>query len=75
MTSPGDGAVTLVEDPTALASHLAAIDRDGFTIVPDAIEDDLVARLRDTLRRLQHELDVPVGESSFEGHATRRIPG
>ncbi|MEP6626115.1 MAG: phytanoyl-CoA dioxygenase family protein, partial [Acidimicrobiia bacterium] len=39
----------------------------------DAIEPELVVALHDAVRRLQTELAVGVGESSFEGQHTRRI--
>ena len=49
--------MTLVTlDDTTLAEHLARIDADGYTIVEDAIEPELVAQLRDTIRRLEREL-------------------
>ncbi|HET9729673.1 MAG TPA: phytanoyl-CoA dioxygenase family protein [Acidimicrobiia bacterium] len=63
--------MTLTEP--AISSHLDAIDRDGYTIVEDAIEPDLVAALRDTIRRLEDELDVRPRNTAAEGHATKRM--
>ena len=60
-------------DESELTATLDAIDRDGYVVLEDAIEPPLVSGLRDTIRRLQTELDVPVGASSFEGQHTRRI--
>ncbi len=62
-----------VIEASQLDETLAAIDRDGYVVVDGAIEPELVEALRDTIRRLQTELDVGVGESSFEGEHTRRI--
>ncbi len=60
-------------DQTALAEHLARIDRDGYTIVVDAIEPALVAQLRDTIRRLEDDLGIrPLGTAA-EGHVTLRM--
>ncbi len=64
--------MTVIDEP-ALTATLEAIDRDGFVVLDGVIEPDLVVILRDTIRRLQSELDVQVGESSFEGQFTRRM--
>jgi ectoine hydroxylase-related dioxygenase (phytanoyl-CoA dioxygenase family) len=60
-------------DDTTLAEHLARIDADGYTIVEDAIEPELVVQLRDTIRRLEDELQVAPRETAAEGHATLRM--
>jgi hypothetical protein len=53
--------------------HLDRIERDGFTIVHDAIDADLVGTLRETLDRLEHDLGIVPATNSFEGAATWRI--
>jgi ectoine hydroxylase-related dioxygenase (phytanoyl-CoA dioxygenase family) len=60
-------------DDAALAAHLDRIDVDGYTIVDDAIEPDLVLQLRDTIRRLERDLEVQPRETAAEGHATLRM--
>jgi len=60
-------------DQPALAEHRARIDTDGYTIVRDAIEPDLVEQLRDTIRRLERDLDVRPRDTAAEGHATLRM--
>jgi ectoine hydroxylase-related dioxygenase (phytanoyl-CoA dioxygenase family) len=60
-------------DDSAIAAHLARIDADGYTIVEDAIETDLVHALRDTIRRLEHDLDVRPRATAAEGHSTLRM--
>jgi len=60
-------------DTSAIAEHLARIDADGYTIVPDAIEPELVDQLRDTIRRLERDLDVRPRDTAAEGHATLRM--
>jgi len=66
--------MTLVTlDDLAIAEHLERIDADGYTIIADAIEPDLVARLRDTIRRLERDLGVQPRETAAEGHATKRM--
>ena len=53
--------------------HAAEIAEKGWTILPEAIEPDLVDALADDLARLETELDVKPAENSFEGHKTRRV--
>jgi ectoine hydroxylase-related dioxygenase (phytanoyl-CoA dioxygenase family) len=65
--------MTALLDDTTLAEHLARIDEDGFTIVEDAIEPDLVTALRDTIRRLENELGVEPLGTAAEGHSTKRM--
>jgi ectoine hydroxylase-related dioxygenase (phytanoyl-CoA dioxygenase family) len=63
--------VTLTEP--SISSHIERIDRDGYTIVEDAIEPELVASLLDTIRRVERELDVQPRNTQAEGHATKRM--
>jgi ectoine hydroxylase-related dioxygenase (phytanoyl-CoA dioxygenase family) len=60
-------------DDNAIGDHLARIDADGYTILEDAIEPELVVQLRDTIRRLEDELDVQPRDTAAEGHATKRM--
>jgi len=54
-------------------AHVAEIAERGYTIVPDAIEADLVDALRADLDRLERELDAVPAANSFEGEHTVRI--
>lgn len=56
-----------------VAGHLAAIEADGYTIVPDAIEADLLDRLDEVLARLERDLSVVPADNTFEGRTTVRI--
>jgi ectoine hydroxylase-related dioxygenase (phytanoyl-CoA dioxygenase family) len=58
---------------SAVAGHVDAISRDGYTIVPDAIEPDLVDELAADLARLEHELAIVPADNDFEGRDTLRI--
>ena len=60
-------------DEAAVAEHAARIDDVGYTVVEDAIEPDLVAELRDTIRRLERDLDVQPLGTAAEGHSTLRM--
>jgi ectoine hydroxylase-related dioxygenase (phytanoyl-CoA dioxygenase family) len=60
-------------DSTSLDQHVARVETDGYTVVEDAIEPELVAELRDTIRRLERELDLHPRETQAEGHATLRM--
>ena len=55
------------------ARHLAEITERGYTIVPNAIELDLVEALNDTLLDLERRDGFGPGHNSFEGHNTIRI--
>ena len=57
----------------ALRAHLERIERDGFTIVEDAIEPGLVDELCADLVRLERELGVLPAQNAFEGTRTVRI--
>jgi ectoine hydroxylase-related dioxygenase (phytanoyl-CoA dioxygenase family) len=63
--------VTLTQ--SSIFDHVDRVDTDGYTIVEDAIEPALVEALRDTIRRLEDELDVRPRETAAEGHATKRM--
>jgi ectoine hydroxylase-related dioxygenase (phytanoyl-CoA dioxygenase family) len=54
-------------------SHVAAIRERGYSIISDAIEDDLIQRLHDDLLRLEHDHDIKPANNDFEGSRTVRI--
>jgi ectoine hydroxylase-related dioxygenase (phytanoyl-CoA dioxygenase family) len=54
-------------------AHAARIASDGYTIVENAIEPDLVDALNEDLLRLERELGIVPGNNSFEGTKTVRI--
>jgi ectoine hydroxylase-related dioxygenase (phytanoyl-CoA dioxygenase family) len=56
-----------------VAEHAGRIAEQGYTIVEDAIEADLVADLNRELSRLERELDVAPAKNDFEGTETVRI--
>jgi ectoine hydroxylase-related dioxygenase (phytanoyl-CoA dioxygenase family) len=60
-------------DAKTVASHLDRIKRDGYTIVENAIEPELIDGLLADLDRLVVELDVQPAQNDFEGASTLRI--
>jgi ectoine hydroxylase-related dioxygenase (phytanoyl-CoA dioxygenase family) len=54
-------------------AHVDAIARDGYTIVEDAIQLELVDALVADLSRLEDAFDVLPADNSFEGARTVRI--
>ena len=60
-------------DPAALESHVERIARDGFTVVENAIEPDLLDALAADLLRLERVLHVEPARNPFEGTRTVRI--
>ncbi len=58
---------------TDVADHVARIGEQGYTIVPDAIEADLLDELTDALARLEVDLGIVPASNDFEGSQTVRI--
>ncbi len=58
---------------TDLAAHLARIAEQGYTIVEDAIEVDLLDELTEALRRLEVDLGIVPASNDFEGSQTVRV--
>ena len=59
--------------PTDVSQHLDGIAERGYTIVQDAIEDDLLDDLVDRLHRLEVDLGIVPARNDFEGSHTVRI--
>jgi ectoine hydroxylase-related dioxygenase (phytanoyl-CoA dioxygenase family) len=59
--------------PDEISAHVARIAEDGYTIVEDAIEEDLLDELCDELRRLEVDLGIVPARNDFEGSQTVRI--
>ncbi|HEY7438269.1 MAG TPA: phytanoyl-CoA dioxygenase family protein [Acidimicrobiia bacterium] len=57
----------------AVTEHLDRVRQDGYTIVENAIEPDLIEALAANLRALEEYLDVQPSNNSFEGDKTLRI--
>jgi ectoine hydroxylase-related dioxygenase (phytanoyl-CoA dioxygenase family) len=62
-----------VIEPTLVEQHLARIERDGFTIVEDAIEPDLLEAISEDLLRIEREHAIEPAANDFEGSRTVRI--
>src|SRR3954464_4730381 len=54
-------------------AHVGRIQSDGYTIVENTIDPDLVDELASDLARLERALDVRPAGNSFEGANTLRI--
>ncbi len=54
-------------------AHVDRIERDGYTIVEDAVEPDLVDTLLADLDRLERDLGVVPANNTFEGLHTTRV--
>lgn len=57
----------------ALDAHVAEIDQQGYTILPDVLEPDLVDELAEALLRLEQEHGIEPAGNAFEGARTVRI--
>ena len=71
--SSATGRVRTVLSAEAVRSHVDAIERDGYTIVPDAIEPALLDELAADLERLEHAFDIVPSPNAFEGEHTLRV--
>jgi len=62
-------------EPSAAAkqAHLDRIATQGYSIVEDAIDPDVIDALNEDLLRLERELDITPAHNDFEGEATVRI--
>jgi ectoine hydroxylase-related dioxygenase (phytanoyl-CoA dioxygenase family) len=57
----------------AMESAAAAIDEQGYTVLEDVIDDDVVRALREDLLRIEVEHAVTPADNAFEGSSTVRI--
>jgi ectoine hydroxylase-related dioxygenase (phytanoyl-CoA dioxygenase family) len=62
-------------EPTGIdvAAHVAEIAVQGFTVVPDAVEPELLDAVDDDLRRIERDEGVLPAGNDFEGAHTIRI--
>lgn len=56
-----------------LETHLQRIAEDGYTILPDAIEPELVEEIDEGLLKLEHDLGIVPADNLFEGLHTTRV--
>jgi ectoine hydroxylase-related dioxygenase (phytanoyl-CoA dioxygenase family) len=62
-----------VLEQATIDRHLEVIARDGYTIVENAIEPDVLEELNEDLFRLERDYEVVPADNSFEGDRTVRI--
>jgi len=60
-------------DEATARAHIEKVRADGYTIVENAIEPDLIEALNEALERLERDLGAKPAENTFEGHRTVRI--
>jgi ectoine hydroxylase-related dioxygenase (phytanoyl-CoA dioxygenase family) len=54
-------------------NHLAAIAEQGYTVVEDVIEPDLIDELNEALERVEARLGTEPANNDFEGRSTFRV--
>ena len=59
--------------PDEVAAHLKAVEAQGYTVIEDAIEPDLVDEIAAALDRLERDLGTVPADNSFEGRKTWRV--
>ena len=60
-------------DQQTIDAHVARVRAEGFSIVENAIEPDLIDALGEALARLERDLAVKPATNTFEGRHTVRI--
>jgi ectoine hydroxylase-related dioxygenase (phytanoyl-CoA dioxygenase family) len=60
-------------DSATLSGYLETIEDQGYCIVEDAVDDDLMRKIRDAVTRLEDENDVQPRGNRAEGFATKRM--
>ncbi len=65
--------MTATLDAATVAEHAKRVAEDGYTIVEDAIDLDVVDAIADDLARLERELNTQPAANSFEGANTLRV--
>src|SRR5580658_8109346 len=56
-----------------MSEHLRRIAEEGYTILPNAIEPDLVDEINDALLKLEKDLGIVPANNLFEGLHTTRV--
>jgi ectoine hydroxylase-related dioxygenase (phytanoyl-CoA dioxygenase family) len=64
---------TDADQSAEMQGHLRRIADDGFTILPNAIEPELVDEIDGALLRLEHDLGIVPADNLFEGLHTLRV--
>jgi ectoine hydroxylase-related dioxygenase (phytanoyl-CoA dioxygenase family) len=62
-----------VLDSRSVAEHVESIQRDGYTVLENAAEQQFIEAVHDDLLRLEQELGITPANNSFEGRKTLRI--
>ncbi len=69
----GAGDTTTTSPLPQLEAHLRRIAEDGYTILQDAIEPELVDEIDEALLELEQDLGIVPAENLFEGLRTTRV--
>ncbi len=56
-----------------MARALADFSRDGFVVLENVIESELVSELKEALLRTERDLNITGRDTDFEGRQTIRI--
>jgi ectoine hydroxylase-related dioxygenase (phytanoyl-CoA dioxygenase family) len=56
-----------------LSPHLQRIEEEGYTVLHEVIEPELVEAIDDAVRRLEHDLGIVPAHNRFEGLHTTRV--
>ena len=71
--TPGAANTTTTSPLPQLEAHLRRIAEDGYTILENAIEPELLDEIDETLLKLEQDLGVVPAQNLFEGLQTTRV--
>ena len=60
-------------DTATMSQHFETLEEDGYCILENVIEDDLIKEVRESVAQLETELDVQPRGNRAEGYATKRM--
>ena len=60
-------------DTATMSQHFETLEEDGYCILENVIEEDLIKEVRESVARLETELDVQPRGNRAEGYATKRM--
>jgi ectoine hydroxylase-related dioxygenase (phytanoyl-CoA dioxygenase family) len=64
---------TDADQSAEMQGHLRRIAEEGFTILPNAIEPELIDEIDEGLLRLERDLEIGPADNLFEGLCTTRV--
>lgn len=62
-----------IDDPNLAEQVQTFVERDGYVVLRDVIDEETCAKLVEEVGRVEREFNIEFGKNEFEGFQTRRI--